>query len=82
MIPLLVAIFSKWGCLGGQRQWIPVEMGLKEVVSLMWVMGIELGSSERAVCTANLEPSLQFQAQRPIFMFTLTIPAIIPESAC
>lgn len=39
--------------VGGWRHCIPLEMGLQVVVSLIWVLGTELGSSERAIHGIN-----------------------------
>jgi hypothetical protein len=44
---------------GGQRQHISLELELQMVVNCsMWLLGTELGSSARAVCTLTAKPSL------------------------
>lgn len=44
--------------LGGKKRVVdPLELGLEIVVSVMWVLGADLGSSMRAASALTTEPS-------------------------
>lgn len=45
---------TEYRCLGRPELWIPMELELQAVVScLTWVIGIQFGSSKRAVCVLS-----------------------------
>ena len=44
--------------LGGRKRVVdPLELGLEIVVSVMWVLGVDLGSSMKAASALTTEPS-------------------------